>query len=145
MQKIVSGLAVGLFLLVIVLVLLLQWGDDGAVLISDDSETLGIVANVLIVAIIASAVTLVTKGFISGYGELVEKLTSNVMLQDAIEENYLALPPLPKHTIDMLVDLVGSVADMTEDMAVDKLAKYLTDATDGVPRASPTGAPISMS
>lgn len=132
MQKIMMvGVGV-LVMMVIVLLLVIQTGDDGAVLISDDAGTLSIVGMVFITVTMIIAETVRSGNFATGYIKLIDRLTNDAGLQDAIELEYLAMPSgLHKDAINMFADLASAFVKMTPDKRDDKLAGWLQDALDG--------------
>lgn len=135
LQIILGGAVLGLLMIVLTLVMVLQFGDDGTVLVSNDSGTLSIVAVVFIGLAYLIADTLKTRNFTDGYGRLIDKLTQDAILTDAIEANYLAMPEgLQKNAVDLLADIAKHLVELTPTDADDKLGGWLDDVRDGEPR-----------
>lgn len=134
MQKIMAGLVVALLMLVIVLTLVIQWGDDGALLLSNDAGTLSIVATIIIALGYFVSDAIKSRNFTDGYGRLIDKLTDNVVLADSLELKYLAMPEgLPKKAIDLFADIAQHLVKMTPTEVDDRLAEFLDQIRDGKP------------
>jgi hypothetical protein len=131
LNKWLGIVVVALLLLTAILVLMVQ--EDGTVLISNDSDTLPIVAVMIVAVGYFVSDTLKSRDFTSGYGKLIDKLTENVTLADTLESNYLAMPEgLPKNAVDLLADIAKHLVKMTPTDADDKLAGFIDDIRDGV-------------
>lgn len=132
-EKWLAGMVVALVVLIAMLGLVMQ-ADDSAVLISDDAGTLSIVATVIIAVGYFVADTLKSRNFTDGYGKLIDKLTSDVILSNSLESNYLAMPEgLPKSTLDLFADIAKRLVTMTPTDADDKLGLWLDQIRDGKP------------
>lgn len=134
MQKIMAGLVVALLMLVIILTLVIQWGDDGAVLFSADAGTFPIIAGVIVAVLYFVSDAIKSRNFTDGYGRLIDKLTDNVVLADSLESRYLAMPEgLPRKAIDLFADIAKHLVKMTPTEVDDRLIGFLDQIRDGKP------------
>ncbi len=132
-EKWLGAVVVALIMLIVIMLLVVQ-SDDGAVLISDDTGTLSIIAGVIVVALVVAGDTLKSRNFTDGYGRLIDKLTSDVILTDAIESNYLAMPEgLPRSAVDLFADIAKHLVLMTKTDRDDRLSVWLDQVRDGKP------------
>lgn len=140
MQQLLAGAVVALFVLVIVLVLVIQWGEDGAVLFANDSGTLSILGMTMVMIALVISGTMQSGNLSAGYERLIRELTSNRQLGDALESKYMATPEgLPRLLIDFFADAAGYLVMMTPTEKDDVLKSWLDQLRDGKPndRASP--------
>lgn len=107
------------------------------------TEELGLllIALSFLVLLIHSLITGWTqRNVLMGYRELVDGLTSNVPLTDAVEARYLALTPEQRKYADQAFALIGWLATVTPTTADDTLKTWIRQITDGLPN-TPPGAP----
>ena len=142
------------WLIVLVFVLLLivgvmvfaQYGEDGAVLFSGDSETTAIILMAVVAVASIAAETIRSGNYGEGYIKLIDRLTSDVELQEAIELEYIAMPPgLHKSAINAFADIASALVKLTPTDRDDKLAGWLQDALDGkVESLEPSVDPVTQ-
>ena len=123
---------VAVLLLIVAVMVFAQYGEDGAVLFGGDSETtaLMLMAGVAVASIVAE--TIRSGRYADGYIKIIDRLTNDVELQNAIELEYIAMPPgLQKSAIMTLAEIAGALVKLTPDKRDDKLAGWLQDALDG--------------
>ena len=146
-NKIIGGLALVLFMIVLFLTLVMQLGDDGAVLISNDSDTLAIVGMVMVNITIVAGGVIMSGKIGQGYIDLVDRLTSDTQLQNAIELEYVAMPPgFQKSAVLTVAEIMSALVKLTPTDRDDKLAGWLQDALDGkIESLEPSDDPVTIS
>lgn len=81
------------------------------------------------------------RNLLSGYRDLVDGITANVPLTDAVEARYLALSPEQRKRADQAFELIGWLAAVTPTTADDKLKQWIAEVRDGLPNTVQTAEP----
>jgi len=130
LEKILAGLVMLLFVVSVILIFVQV--QDGGWLLPDNPAIVAtlLIAIVAITGIVAETVR--SGNYANGYINLIDRLTSDVQLQDTIEKEYMAMPPgLQKDAIKTFSDIASAIVRLSPDKRDDILAKWLQDALDG--------------
>ena len=108
------------------------------------TEELGLILIALsfLVLLIHSLITGWTqRNLLTGYRDLVDGITGNVPLTDAVEARYLALSPEQRRRADQAFELIGWLAAVRPTTADDQLQLWIKQVRDGAPNVPPTMPP----